>query len=269
MSKRVTYFNSSRTSLLNPLQIFGTDLYEWWDFTDLSTQVITGGLIDQILSKGVNARLMVATGTERPASIIGTNGLPFADFDGVNDYMQVLGSTFRYNFMHDGSLGTSIFLAKFDAAAGILMFGNNQAGTPPVGWSSVAGGVNGNFSNNISRGVTGTRAVQNLSASALHTSTNLNMFMFKVDADNVTAADRSIMSVNGGAEQKNNIQTFAPSLANATFNLNLGRDPVSGGFFFDGKIPEVMLLTTHPTPTQITQLNAYLTNKYGGTFPII
>ena len=94
MSRRVTYFNSSRQSLLNPNQIFGANLFDWWDFTDLATQSISGGgQIDSITSKGTNAGVFASSGTERPASIVGVNGLNVADFDGVNDFMQVNAST--------------------------------------------------------------------------------------------------------------------------------------------------------------------------------
>ena len=45
-------------------------------------------------------------------------------------------------------------------------------------------------------------------------------------------------------------------MADASFNLNIGRDPFTAGTFFNGKVPEIIILKdVHPTTAQLTQLN--------------
>ena len=67
MSRRVTYFNSSVASIPNPTEIFGTDLYDWWDITDSSTVTLSGSRIDAIDSKASGStRQLTSSGANRP-----------------------------------------------------------------------------------------------------------------------------------------------------------------------------------------------------------
>ena len=269
-------FKRVGSGLPTPDQIFGANLYDWWDFPDLATQSITGGLIDSITSKGTNAGVFASSGTERPASIVGVNGLNVADFDGVNDFMQVAASTGMYNFLHNGSLGTVIMINRIADAApdNAQAFLNNNE----LGISSIGFGINFDDRNSLSRneviansitnGVN--RVVTNISGNNQFPTQQYNMLMSKIDADASPVADRSIINTNGGIEIKNNTQTLAPSLLNATDNMTLGVVSNGGSLYLKGQLPEIYILNgIHPTPTQLTQLNAYLTNKYGGTFPIV
>jgi hypothetical protein len=276
MSRRVTYYNSSYASILNPSQIFGANLYDWWDFTDLATQSIAGGgAINSITSKGTNAAVFSSSGTSRPASIVGVNGLNVADFDGVNDFMQVAASTGLYNFLHNGSLGTVIMINRISDANpnnGQALINNNALGATTVGT-----GITYDDRSSLSRNntvvsfinQTGGRVVTNVSFNDFFTPQQYNMLINELDADASPVADRSALSVNGGVKQKNNTQILAPTSDNAFDNITLGRISSGTTFYLKGQIPEVIILTSHPTPTQITQLNAYYTNKYGGTFPIV
>jgi hypothetical protein len=278
MSRRVTYFNSSFTSILTPDLIFGADLYDWWDYTDLATQSIAGGgQINTITSKGTNAGVFASSGTSRPASIVGINGLNVADFDGVNDFMEVAASTGMYNFLHDGSLGTVILVNRINDADpnnAQVLINNNNLTTTEIGFSIIyddrSSLSRSNLINNsITKGVTGQIVSSNITNNDTYLTQQYNFFINKLDADASPAADRSALSINGGSEIKNNVETNAPVLTNATNNLTIGRRASFNDFLLKGQIPEIIILNSHPTPTQLTQLNAYYTNKYGSTFPIV
>jgi hypothetical protein len=277
MSRRVTYYNSSYASILNPSQIFGANLYDWWDFTDLATQSIAGGgAINSITSKGTNAAVFSSSGTSRPESIVGINGLNVADFDGVNDFMQVATSTAMYNFLHNGSLGTVILINRIEDANSDnqqVILNNDAFSAANVGY-----GISFDDRSSVSRNKTilsrasnssGGVSFLNLSANGYYSEQQYNLLINKVDANASPVADRSAISTNGGSEIKNNVSTVAPSVANASFNMTIGRNAGLTFAYLKGQIPEVIILTSHPTPTQITQLNNYYTNKYGGTFPIV
>jgi hypothetical protein len=275
MSRRVTYYNSSYASILNPSQIFGANLYDWWDFTDTSTQSITSGLINSITSKGTNAAVFSSSGTERPASIVGVNGLNVADFDGVNDFMEVATSTAMYNFLHNGSLGTVIAITKVTYTTeelGGLIINNTIIASANRGYGlrydnrTSLGFAKAIFSY-IVRGVAGSFVSQNIENNFFDN--QYNLITDKVNANASPVADRSVISKNFGSEIKNNANTGAPSVANASVNMTIGRNAGLTSGYIKGQIPEVIILNSHPTPTQITQLNNYLTNKYGGTFPIV
>lgn len=274
MSRRVTYFNSSVASIPNPTQIFGANLFEWWDYTDLATQSITGGLIDSITSKGINAGVFASSGTSRPQSVVGVNSLNVADFDGVNDFMEVAGSTAMYNFLHNGSLGTVIMINRIEDLNPDSVFrflGNYTILATDVGYSLNYDDRSSVSRNNsifqiIVRGASPV-SVSNFENNYYPTQ-QYNIIINKIDANASPAAERSAYSLNGGLDVKNNTHIAAPSIANATTNLILGCADGSS-LFLKGQIPEIIILNSHPTPTQITQLNNYLTNKYGAPFPIV
>lgn len=263
-------------SILTPIQIFGANLYDWWDFTDTATQSISGSSINSITSKGTNAAVFASSGTERPQSVVGINGLPVADFDGINDNMVVAASTAMYNFIHNGSLATVIAIARVADANPDnqqVILNNDAFSSFNVGY-----GIAFDDRSSVTRdrailsrcsGALASAVFVNLTSNGYFQEQQYNLFINTVDADNATAANRSALSLNGGVEVKNNVLTNAPSVANATNNMTIGALSNLSASFFKGQIPEIIILNSHPTPTQITQLTTYFTYKYGGTFPIV
>jgi hypothetical protein len=272
-------FQQSFNSVLSPNEIFGADLYDWWDFTDTSTQSITGGLIDSITSKDTNGAVFASSGTERPASIVGVNGLNVADFDGVNDFMQVAGSTGMYNFLHNGSLGTVILISRIEDANpdnNQVFLSNNGVLSSNIGYSLQYDDRSSIPTNNgiravVTKGVTGRFVIISLEDN-YYTPQQYNLLIQTLDTDNVIVADRQELFLNNGLGQ-NTVGAFAyelPVTSNAFNDFTIGKNSNTLSNYLKGQIPEVIILKDiHPTPTQITQLNNYLTNKYGGTFPII
>jgi hypothetical protein len=272
------YFNTFKNvvgGIPSPSQIFGANLYDWWDFTDDSTLTKSGTRVDAITSKA-SARQFTSSGANRPQVVTGAvNGLQVANFDGVSEFMQVPSSTALYNFLHnqeDG--GMVIIISKLtDADPNNLQYIlNNTATTSNVG-SAI------NYDDRLSvpannvirslgvRGVGGTTSYNNVTSNNFFTTQQFNILRSIVDPNNGTAANRSKLSINFGADIQNNISISAPSTSNATNNLTLGRLADSSSFFLKGDFAEVLITTGQPTSEQLTQIQTYLTSKYG-TFPI-
>ena len=63
--------------------IFGANLFDWWDFNDATSMTLTGALIDNITSQ-VSSRPFATGAGLRPTLITdATIGRDVADFDGV------------------------------------------------------------------------------------------------------------------------------------------------------------------------------------------
>jgi hypothetical protein len=263
---------------LNPSEIFGADLYDWWDFTDNSTLSLTGSAINSVSSKkSGSTRSFVASGGARPTLVPNlVNGLQGARFDGLASFMQVNSSTALYNFLHNQNNGGCVIIvnkitdANPDALLKILENGDgntlNVGNTIAYDDRSSASRNNVIF-NSSQRAVSATTTYVNVSANNFYTTQQFNILRSIVDPNNGTATNRSKLSVNFGANIQNNASTNAPSTANATNNLTLGRGSATSSFYFKGDIAEIIISQNQPTPTQLTQIQAYLTAKYG-TFPI-
>jgi hypothetical protein len=99
---------------------------------------------------------------------------------------------------------------------------------------------------------------------------SLNQFHFVVntfDAANATLLNRIVSNIDNTIDLKSNTNSGAFSVANATNNLTLGRRPTLNDLYLNGDMAEIIIAQNQPTPTQLTQIQTYLTAKYG-TFPI-
>jgi len=265
MGKRNTYWGSTFNGILTPSEIFGANYYEDWDFDNASSLNLTGSLINSITSTGLNGGLFTESGANRPSLITDAIiGKDVAEFDGVGEFMRVLGSEGDYNFLHDGSGGCVIIVQKMLSAPTLLGF------TLINGFGAGSTG----FRNQITNPLTSNSVVSNgVSNSIINASSNavtLNTYASNVltfDADNATAADRAEVILNG-TSTKANTQTAAPSVANADKPLTMGvRADSLAGFFLHGTIARVIVADIDPSALQLSQLQTYLDSHYG-TFPI-
>ena len=280
MAKLDTFFSNpfNYDSILpatEPRGIFGASLYDWWDFTDNSTLTLSGSRIDGVNSKA-SGRQLTSTGANRPQIVTGAvNGLQVANFDGVSEFMKVPSSTALYNFLHDQSNGGMVIVVMriTDADPNVRydIISNNDFNTLNVGFgiryddrASVS--INNGLRNLITRGVNNEIVAFNTINNILPTQ-QFNWLYSIVDASNVVLADRSIVSVNNGVENKNNTSNQSAVNSDATYDLVLGRQSNTSDFFLKGDIAEIIITTGQPTALQLTQTQTYLTNKYG-TFPI-
>jgi hypothetical protein len=154
------------------------------------------------------------------------NGEISLRFDGTDDRMLIPNSTSTFNFLHNGNSSTIFGVSRFGNSsnpATIYPFFNTHTGAgTQKGYGLYyydTDGQNNAFLRIVSNGFT-----QAIFASPNNTITpnQINVFYVLSDADNATAANRSIAAVNGGATFQGNVETASPTSDNATFDLILG-----------------------------------------------
>jgi hypothetical protein len=262
MSRRIINIGGSFLGILPPNEIFGNNLYDWWDFTDNSTLSLTGSAINSVSSKkSGSTRAFVASGGARPTIVANqVNSLQVASFDGLASFMQVNSSTSLYNFLHNATGGTVITVFKATNST-IMCYISNQNAFSQVGIRIMKSSSDFNFANITN----GSAIISQVNSGAI----SLNQFHFVIntfDSANATLLDRIVSNIDNTTDLKSNTTSGAFSVANATNNLTLGRRPI-GDLYLKGDIAEIIISQNQPTPTQLTQIQAYLTAKYG-TFPI-
>lgn len=255
--------------------IFGANYYEDWNFEDASSLVLSGSLITSITSSGLNGGIMEASGVDRPTLVSSVAlGVDVAEFDGVSERLGVNGSTADYNFLHDGSGGCVIIVAYVDDAnpdKAQVFLDNHGLTSANTGFSIYhddrsSSSRNNRLVNTVAKSSAGNLSVQNLSLDNAFSTEEYNSLITVIDADNATAADRSILNVNNGTDIKLNTKTNTPSTGNASRDLNLARSGL-GAFYFKGKVARVIIADTIPTAGQLADVQTRLDYDYG-TFPI-
>jgi hypothetical protein len=265
-----------KLQVANPAQILGANLYDWFDFTDSATLTLTGVRVDAITSKA-SARQFTSAGTDRPQIVANQiNGLQVARFDGISEFMSVPASTALYNFLHNQANGGMVIIvnkitdANPDNSQIFIQNHNSMATNIGFGLSYDDRSVvprNNTILNNVLRGAS-PASVSNLTADNIYPTQVYNALLTIVDPNNGTASNRSKINVNFGADVQNNSNTTTPSNSNATNNLTIGKQSSTNAGYIKGDMVEIIISQNQPTPTQLTQLQTYLTSKYGA-FPVI
>jgi len=261
----------------NLLDIYGANSYDWWDYTDDATLTKSGARIDAAASKVTGStRAMVSSGSARPQVVTNqVNGLQVARFDGISEFMNVASSTALYNFLHNQANGGAVFVvSKITDAnpnANMVLIGNDEDSFINIGYGlnyddrlsqSRNNAIIQRVSNNSVTPTPTFNVVNNIFPTQVY-----NVLINIADPNNVTAANRSKVSVNFGANQQNNMSASVVSTSNASFNLTSGKNANSSTLFLKGDIAEIFIAQNQPTSGQLTRTQNYLTYKYG-TFPI-
>jgi hypothetical protein len=258
--------------VLNPQEIFLTNLHDWFDYTDDSTLTKSGVLLDAIDSKATGStRQFISTAGNRPDIVAAqVNGLQVARLDGVSEFMVINSSTGSFNFMHDGSNGGMILMVarvNSDTGSSQFLIGNNLDSSTLVGYGMQTN-TSKYLASFIATGVASARASFNNTGTAMYADYNsFNVFSDIVDPANATAANRSKISSNFGSYFQNNTDTNTPSNSNASVNLFLGKKAGTNTLYASLDVAEIIIVKNQPTATQLVDLQTYIENKYGN-FPI-
>jgi hypothetical protein len=258
--------------------IFGANyLFDW--NPDVSASLSTSsGAVNSIASVGLNTAAFTQSGAARPQLVTNQiNGKPVIRFDGATSFMEIAASTALFNFLHNATGGTVIIVSKVNVAnseVNMAFINNNGGASANVGYTifyddRTSVSRQDVIINFISRGVTGAGnfTSSNISANDYFDTLQFNSLINISDPANATAADRSSLILNGGAAVKNNALTNAPSSANATDNMTIGRSSSTSTIFLNGDIARIIIVNAKATPTQQAQVAARLAYEYG-TFPI-
>ena len=205
----------------------------------------------------------------------GQNSKGVLTFDGVNDYL-LSGTTSSFNFLHDGTESLVVIVAKAGATANpdaTYSFLSTGTGTADVGYALIyrdrsINSENNSLSNSVGRNVQGAYAVDSRTNDVLLPN-QYNIIENVIDADNATAANRSLSIVNGGAEFGDNALTNAPVASDADVAMHIGvtwASTTPGNFssWLLGGIAE-LIICNDPNTALRSNLRTYLANKWGIT----
>jgi len=235
----------------------------WYDASDTATITVSGSAVTQWNDKSANGyNLTQGTSANRPSSGTRTiNSLNVIDFDGTNDSLSA-STAANWTFLNNAG-GSSIFMVVLSdtTATERFIFSTAQSSSSNVGIDFIrqANGVVKQF---VRRGVSGTAAVSANSQGTWTDATGV-YYTLLLSPNNGTTLDRAISTVNGGAEQKSNSATNAPSASNTTQALDVGDYFNGGRTAFNGAIGEIIFYDSVLSGTDADLNEAYLSNKWG------
>ena len=232
----------------------------WLDASDTSTITVSTNAVTQWTDKSTNAYTFTqGTGTARPTSGVTTrNSKNVITFDGGDNlYSTAAASTWA--FLHS-STSTVFIAAKNDLTTyGVIMGTNNDTGANrgiSIGQNNLANGDISVYATSVSL-VT----VNNVTASGLIGTATYYYTSIVGDISNGTAANRSIIKVKAGTDQKNNAATGTPSGSAPTYSLQIGAAGNNAGAL-TGAICEIIIYPSILNSTDITSVNSYLATKW-------
>jgi hypothetical protein len=254
-------------SIWNPSMI-STAL--WLDAADVSTITTSGSEVTQINDKSGNSRNFTSASGTRPstgtAALNSKNILSFSA-----DYLSSSSSEATWKFLHDAT-GSSVFaVATFGTTADPNVFyglyGNNGGSTSSNIGANVFYDDRASISRNnalahlIGRGL-GSFPVASQTLLDSVAPNAANIFAVLGDPANATLANRSIIAINGGSEQKTNTSSETFSTSNPTFILQVG---AAGNNVapLTGSLAEFVIVSGVVSSITRQKLEGYLAHKWG------
>jgi hypothetical protein len=248
----------------------------WLDAADLSTISVATGVSEWRDKSGNGRHFTQGTGGTQPTfTANGFNSIPVLSFNG-SQWLTSISTAATWNFLHNSN-GSSVFAVwragnVSDPNAIYTLLGNNAAGSANRGFyiiydDRVSVPRNDVVLSQVSRGVTGQAAVNNVSAGGVHPANAPVLLSLISDPNNGTAANRSFLRVNKSLTQAN-ADTNAPVATDASFNLQIG---ASGNNVAPhvGLIAEIVILSSIANNTVRQQIEGHLAWKWGLTANLI
>ena len=260
-------------SVISPLSIDG--LEAWWDFADASSVTLDSGRVSAVADKSGNGQTAAnsTSGSTQPDYILaGRNGRNIARFAAASTQrLTVDNSQATFKFLHNGTASyvAAVFSTGFVADPNGLfaIFGNNLTSTSNVGIVLQVDDRTPTFNMllriGIARGVAGGWCAIQQNASAF-VPNQTHLVDVLIDADNATASQRVLPSVDGAAVTPTNTSTLSASASNATANMQIG---AAGNQAqpHTGDICEILMFSQQPALAQRVALRRYLASKWGIT----
>jgi len=256
--------SSKPSTPFNPSSIANLKL--WLDASDTATISLSGNAVTQWNDKSGNGfNVTQSTSAQRPSSGINTiNSKNVLTFGG-DDVLQAASGA-DWTFLHNAT-GSTVFAVAIDdntvdfeysifadsvgssergCALRIALDGANPRTLSPF---VSTGGGSGTLVSLISGGTF-------TAGTAFYTSGIW-------DNSNATLANRSLWRQNGGTQFGANAQDDSPTASNPARALCIGNNTNSGSYAYTGKIAEILLYSGVLTGTDVTNVNSYLSAKWG------
>jgi hypothetical protein len=165
------------------------------------------------------------------------------------DFLTVPSSTNTFKFLHDGTDSLVYGITKTISANTPLLRTMTTSATSSIGYWF--GDNSGHRLNSlIANGGGVALSVNNTSATSTTTTGNQMLLIDKIDANNATAANRSAITLNNGAEIKNNTNTASVSSSASSSDLRV----ITGA---SQEFQELVIYDTQPSTTAIkTNVNS-------------
>lgn len=256
--------SSKASAPFNPSSIANLKL--WLDASDTATISLSGSAVTQWNDKSGNGfNVTQSTSAQRPSSGINTiNSKNVLTFGGDDVLQAASGSD--WTFLHN-STGATVFAVAIDNNTvdfEYSIFANSVGSSERgVGLRIALDGVNPRtLSPFVSTGG-GSGTLVSLIAGGSFTAGTAFYVSGIWDNSNATLASRSKWRQSGGAEFGTNAQDDSPSASNPARALCIGNNTNSGSYAYTGKIAEILLYSGVLTGTDITNVNSYLSAKWG------
>ena len=251
-----------------------TNLALWLDAGDSGTVILNGSDASEWRDKSGNDRhASQATAARQPEYVSSAqNGLGALRFDAASQHFLTAGTTSTWNFLHNGSNAAVFILARCRSTgenpnATHAYLSTGGAATASIGYRISYDDRsilprNNSLSVSVARGVSGTFASADFTDDKLTPGT-YHLISSYIDADNGTAANRTVQRVDGNASFSSNTANNAPSASNSTSSLHIGRDVATPILDFTGDICEVCIFDNHPATADRERIEGYLAHKWG------
>jgi len=242
----------------------------WLDAADLST-ISAGTGVSELRDKSGNGRHFTqgTVGTQPTLTPSGLNGLNVLSYNG-SQWLTSVNTAATWNFLHNTN-GQSVFAVwkagnSSDPNAIYTLLGNNAAGSANTGYyviydDRVSSSRNDVLLSQVSRGVTGQAAVNNVSAGGVHPANTPVLISNICDPGNATSANRSLLRVNRTLVQTNS-DSNTPVATDASFPLQIGACGNNVAPHV-GYIAEIVVLAFVASTTVRQQIEGHLAWKWG------
>jgi hypothetical protein len=248
-----------------PVEIPNTisDLALWLDASDMNGDFIDDNLAIPASTWVNKGNLGLGNFTKYGSPTMGTvSGLPSIYFDAESENYRSP-NTSEYNFMHDGSTKSTMFVVlkpnNLTNSFNILLA--NAGVTSEVGITLLLD-QSEMFDIYMRKGQSGTHLAYLLGDVSLSQS-SLNVLKAEFDVGNATVDSRLESYVNDIQNANNVFSPSNPTTGNATYPLTIAKDPRGGIDDFRGYISEILIYSKELTPQEITNVENYLSTKYG------
>lgn len=249
--------SSNYTSSFTPTDL--PNLKAWYDAADTSSITASSNAVSQWNDKSGNGfNLTQTTSTRKPSSGTRTlNSKNVIDFDGTDDYLQAATAS-DWTFLNNTG-GSTVFY--------VLIIDNLVNAS---GFADTGGFTSANIDYELYYNTMMVHRVGNANAGAgpVQNETNYTLtaaahYLYCIsDPNNGTAADRSIMYVDGTAASKNNARTTTPSNSAPNRALTIGNRTDGDNYAFNGAFAEIIMVSGIMSGTNITKTTDYLKAKW-------
>lgn len=197
------------------------------------------------------------------------NGNNVVDFDGTGDYYVSSEANSTWTFLHNGTKNTIFLVARPSKSTSYpkdfnMLIDNTSINSANRGISIYIYRPTNRFTYNVQIGVSGTYAVSWAGVNTWYATDEWKYVTIISDPSNTTAADRAFVRMDAIEQAITNSQTATPSSSDPGIPLYIGwSGRTSPDNYLNGYIGEIIIYNRELTSAEITQVENYLSTKYG------